>query len=79
MTFTLIISIIHFNLNLTLKDIGTMLRRNLKKVRISEEFHQDPYHPSTFMKIIKERTQTISASNDESLQFLPSKVFCDIP
>jgi hypothetical protein len=30
-----------------------------------EEFHQEPDHPSTFMKIVKERTMTMSAVNDE--------------
>jgi hypothetical protein len=34
MTFVLRISIMHFYPNLTLRDIGTMLRRNLKKIRI---------------------------------------------
>jgi hypothetical protein len=42
-----------------------------------EEFHQDPYHPSTFMKMVKERTQTMSAVNDEMRQVLPSKVIWD--
>jgi hypothetical protein len=32
--FTLRASIIHFYPNLTLKDTGTMIRRNLKKIRI---------------------------------------------
>jgi hypothetical protein len=36
-----------------------------------EEFHQEPYHPSTFMKMVKERTRTISAVNDERRQILP--------
>jgi hypothetical protein len=30
-----------------------------------EEFHQEPDHPSTFMKMVKEKTQTISPVNDE--------------
>jgi hypothetical protein len=30
-----------------------------------EEFHQDPDYPSTFMKMVKERTRTMSAANDE--------------
>jgi hypothetical protein len=42
-----------------------------------EEFHQDPDHPSTFMKMVKERTQTMSAVNDEKLQVLTSKVIWD--
>jgi hypothetical protein len=39
-----------------------------------EEFHQEPDHPSTFMKMIKERTRAISAVNNERRQVLPSKV-----
>jgi hypothetical protein len=42
-----------------------------------EEFHQDPDHPSTFMKIVKERTRTISYVNDERRQVLHSKVIWD--
>jgi hypothetical protein len=42
-----------------------------------EEFHQEPDHPSTFMKIVKERTRTMSAVNDERRQVLPSKVIWD--
>jgi hypothetical protein len=34
MIFILRTSIMHFSPNLTLKDTGTMLRRNLKKFRI---------------------------------------------
>jgi hypothetical protein len=41
---------------------------------IGEEFHQEPDHPSTFMKIFKERTCTMSAVNDERL---PSKIIWD--
>jgi hypothetical protein len=33
-----------------------------------EEFHQEPGHPSTFMKMVKERTRTMSAVNDERRQ-----------
>jgi hypothetical protein len=33
-----------------------------------EEFHQEPDHPSTFMKMVKQRTRTMSAVNDEILQ-----------
>jgi hypothetical protein len=36
-----------------------------------EEFHQEPDHPSTFMKIVKERTRTMPAVNDERRQVLP--------
>jgi hypothetical protein len=42
-----------------------------------EEFHQEPDHPSNFMKMVKERTRTISAVNDERRQVLPSKVILD--
>jgi hypothetical protein len=42
-----------------------------------EDFHQEPDHPSTFMKMVKERTRTISDVNDERLQVLPSKVSWD--
>jgi hypothetical protein len=38
---------------------------------IGEEFHQEPDHPSTFMKMVKERTRTMSAVNDERRQVLP--------
>jgi hypothetical protein len=41
---------------------------------VDEEFHQEPDHPSTFMKMVKERTRTISAVNHERRQVLPSKV-----
>jgi hypothetical protein len=42
-----------------------------------EEFHQEPDHPSTFMKMVKERTRTMSAVNDVRRQVLPSKVIWD--
>jgi hypothetical protein len=42
-----------------------------------EQFHQEPDHPSTFMKMVKERTRTMSAVNDERCQLLPSKVIWD--
>jgi hypothetical protein len=42
-----------------------------------EEFHQEPDHPSTFMKMVKERTRTMSSANDERRQVLPSKVIWD--
>jgi hypothetical protein len=42
-----------------------------------EEFHQESDHPSTFMKMVKERTRTMSAVNDKRLQVLPSKVIWD--
>jgi hypothetical protein len=42
-----------------------------------EEFHQESDHPSTFMKMVKEITRTISDVNDERRQVLPSKVILD--
>jgi hypothetical protein len=42
-----------------------------------EEFHQEPDHPSTFMKMVKEITRKMSAVNDERRQVLPSKVIWD--
>jgi hypothetical protein len=42
-----------------------------------EEFHQEPDHPCTFMKMVKERTRTMSAVNDERRQVLHSKVILD--
>jgi hypothetical protein len=42
-----------------------------------EEFHQEPDHPSTFMKMVKEWTRIISAINDGRCQLLPSKVIWD--
>jgi hypothetical protein len=39
-----------------------------------EEFHQEPDHHSTFMKMVKERTRTMPAVNDERRQVLPSKI-----
>jgi hypothetical protein len=42
-----------------------------------EEFHQELDHPSTYMKMVKERTRTMSAVNNERWQVLPSKVIGD--
>jgi hypothetical protein len=42
-----------------------------------EEFHQEPDHPSTFMKMVKTRTRTMLDVNDERRQVLPSKVIWD--
>jgi hypothetical protein len=42
-----------------------------------EELHQEPDHPSTFMKMVKESTRTMSGVNEERLQILPSKVIWD--
>jgi hypothetical protein len=44
---------------------------------VDEEFHQESDHPNTFMKMIKERTRTMSAVNDERCKILPSKVIWD--
>jgi hypothetical protein len=44
-----------------------------------EEFHQEPDHPSTFMKMVKELTRAMSAVNDERRQVLPSKVIWNGP
>jgi hypothetical protein len=44
---------------------------------VDEESHQEPDHPSNFMKMLKERTQTMSAVNDERHQLLPSNVIWD--
>jgi hypothetical protein len=43
----------------------------------NEEFHHEPDHPSILMKMVKERTRTMSAVNDERFQVLPSKVIRD--
>jgi hypothetical protein len=42
-----------------------------------EEFHQEPDHPSTFMKMEKERSRAMSAVNHKRRQVLPSKVIWD--
>jgi hypothetical protein len=58
-------------------------RKNAKKEfeenqnYVGEEFHQEPEHPSKFMKKAKEITRKISAVNDERRQVLPSKVIWD--
>jgi hypothetical protein len=44
---------------------------------VGEEFHQEPDHPITFMKMVKERTPTMSAVKDERRQVLHSKVIWD--
>jgi hypothetical protein len=72
----------HFYPNLTLRDTRTVLRRAKKdseenKNDLGEEFHQDPDYPSTVMKMVKERTRTMPAVNDERHQVLPSKVIWD--
>jgi hypothetical protein len=56
-----------------------MIRSNLKNKNYvgDEEFHQELDHPNTFMKMVKERTRTMSAVNDERRQVIPSKVIWD--
>jgi hypothetical protein len=44
---------------------------------VGKEFHQEPECPSTFMKMVKERTWIISSVDDERHQILPSKVIWD--
>jgi hypothetical protein len=39
-----------------------------------EKFHQEPDHPSNFMKMVKETTRTMSAVNHERCQVSPSNV-----
>jgi hypothetical protein len=39
--------------------------------------HQEPGHPSTFKKMVKERTRIMSVVNDERRQVLISKVIWD--
>jgi hypothetical protein len=54
-------------------------RKNAKKEfeenqnYVGEEIYQEPDHPSTFMKMVKERTRTMSAVNDERRQVLTFK------
>jgi hypothetical protein len=43
----------------------------------NEESHQEQDHPSTFMKMVKERTRTMSTANDDKRKVLPSKVIWD--
>jgi hypothetical protein len=40
-------------------------------------FWLEPNHPSTIMKMVKERTRTMSAVNDERRHVLPFKVIWD--
>jgi hypothetical protein len=80
MIFILRTSIMHFYPNLTLKGTGNDAKKEFEENQNyidDEEFHQEPDHPSTFMKMLKERTRTMSAANDEKRQVLPSKVIWD--
>jgi hypothetical protein len=44
---------------------------------VGEEFHQEPDHASTLMKMVKGRARTMSFVNYERRQALPSKVIWD--
>jgi hypothetical protein len=44
---------------------------------MGEESNHKPDHPSSIMKVIKEKTRTISTANSERHQVLHSKVICD--
>jgi hypothetical protein len=58
-------------------------RNDVKKSYEEEQYpsgreeHQMPDHPVTFMKMIKGRSQALSAANDERRQVLPSRVIWD--
>jgi hypothetical protein len=58
-------------------------RNDIKKSYEEEQYpsgideHQVPDHPSTFMKMIKGRSQAISAASDERRQVLRSRVIWD--
>jgi hypothetical protein len=45
---------------------------------VGEEFHQEPDHPSAFMKMVKKITQTMSTANHGRRQVLLSKIVCDV-
>jgi hypothetical protein len=68
--FTLRISIMHFYPNLTFKDIGKFLGRNLNKIRVM-------LVKTSIKSQAILRTRTLSAVNDERRQVLPSKVILD--
>ena len=58
-------------------------RNDIKKTYEDEKYPLDvdedrmPDHPSTFMKMVKGRSQAISAANDERRQVLPSRFIWD--
>jgi hypothetical protein len=56
-------------------DVKKMYENNPYPLGVDE--HQVPDHPSSFMNMIKGRSQAISAANDERRQVLPSRVICD--
>jgi hypothetical protein len=46
-------------------------------IQVGVDERQMPDHPSTFMKMVKGRSQAISATNDERCQVLPARVIWD--
>jgi hypothetical protein len=67
----------NFYPNLTLKGYRNNAKKEFEENQNyvgGEGFHEEPDNPSTFMKMVKERTRTMSAVNDERRQVLPSKV-----
>jgi hypothetical protein len=58
-------------------------RNDIKKSYEDEQYpsgideHQMPDHPSTFLKMMKGRSQAISAANDKRRQVLPSRAIWD--
>jgi hypothetical protein len=68
MIFTPRISIMHIYPNLTFEGYKNNAKKEFEENKNyvgDEEFHQEPDYPSTFMKMVKERTRTMSAVNDE--------------
>jgi hypothetical protein len=56
-------------------DVKKMYENNPYSLGVPD--HQVPDHPSSFMNMIKRRSQAISAANDERRQALPSRVIWD--
>jgi hypothetical protein len=80
MIFILRASIMHFYPRLTFEGYRNNAKKEFEENQNyigDEELHQEPDHPSTFMKMVKERTRTIPAVNDERHQVLPSEVIWD--
>jgi hypothetical protein len=73
----------HLNHAFMLKPDFEGYRNQMKKSYEQEQYpsakddHQMPDHPSAFMKMIKGRSQAISAANDQRRQVLPSRVIWD--
>jgi hypothetical protein len=57
----------HFYPNLTLKGAKKEFEENQNYIG-DEEFHQEPDHPITFMKMVKEKARKMSAVNYERRQ-----------